>query len=489
MRKGILLILDGYGEGVKGKFNAVDNANTPVLDKIKEGGIALLKTHGESVGLFENDMGGSEVGHLTIGAGRVVNSTAKQISDDIKYGKFENNAVLTHVIEKLNKNGGNLHLIGMMSDKNVHSNTNHCLEIIRIAHNKVKNIYIHFICDGRDCGIYESEPNLKLLNDCIEDKPNCQILSVAGRFYSMDRDGAIERTEQAFNAMFNPGQTVASAEEYIISQHKAGVGDENIPPVSVKSDTYKCVSKDDVILFFNFREDRLRQIGHKCEELGCEIVTMSNVGGINSKVMYPKEITQNTLSEYLSQNNLKQIKITETTKYAHLTYFLNGGREQPFKDEDRICLETIQTPSYANTPKMRSEDITKEALRAIDKGYDTIIINFPNPDMVGHMGDYDAVVEALEYLDICVGKILDCAKENNYFVLLAADHGNAESMVRENGEPNMSHTINKVFCAVVDNGKNLKLKQEGELKDVAPTFVELLGLKPSLHFEGKSLII
>ena len=489
MRKGVLLILDGYGEGVKGKYNAVENANTPVLKKIKSGYVSHLKTHGEAVGLFENDMGGSEVGHLTIGAGRVVNSTAKQISDDIKYGVFKNNKVLSDVIDNLSENGGNLHLIGMMSDKNVHSNINHCLEIIRIAHDKVKNIFIHFICDGRDCGIHESLPNLKLLNECIKDKPNCQILSVAGRFYSMDRDGVIERTEQAFEAMFYPHKIVDRAEEYITSQHNDGIGDENIPPISVKSSAYKGVSKHDVLMFFNFREDRLRQIGIKCQELGCEIVTMSNVGGVNSKVMYPKEITHNTLSEYLSQNNLNQIKITETTKYAHLTYFLNGGREKPFEKEDRICLDTIQTSSYANTPRMRSEDITKEVQNSIKKGYDAVIINFPNPDMVGHMGDYDAVVEALEYLDICVGKILECAKENDYFVMLVADHGNAECMVRENGEPNMSHTLNKVFCAVVDNGENIKLNKEGELKNVAPTFVEMLGLKPSPYFDGKSLIV
>lgn len=489
MRKGVLLILDGYGEGEKGKYNAVDNANTPVLKKIKSGHVSYLKTHGEAVGLFENDMGGSEVGHLTIGAGRVVNSTAKQISDDIKHGVFKNNKVLSNAVEKLSKNGGNLHLIGMMSDKNVHSNINHCLEIIRIAYDKVRNIFIHFICDGRDCGIHESLPNLKLLNECIKDKPNCKILSVSGRFYTMDRDGAIERTEQAFEAMFYPHKMVDNAEAYITSQHNAGIGDENIPPVSIKSGDYKGVTEDDVIMFFNFREDRLRQIGIKCQTFGCEIVTMSNVGGVNSNVMYPKEITQNTLSEYLSQNNLKQIKITETTKYAHVTYFLNGGREQPFKEEDRICLDTIQTPSYANTPRMRSEDITKEVISAIKKDYDTIIINFPNPDMVGHMGDYGAVVEALEYLDVCVGKILECAKQNNYFVMLVADHGNAECMVRENGEPNMSHTINKVFCAVVDNGENIKLKKEGELKNVAPTFVEMLGLKPSQHFEGESLIV
>lgn len=489
MKKGVLLILDGYGEGEAGMYNAVINANTPTLDKIKSKGYALLKTHGESVGLFESEMGGSEVGHLTIGSGRVVNTIAKQIRDEIRSGEFRKNKVINHIADKLSANGGNLHLIGLMSDKNVHSNIEHCIEVIKHLHKKVKNIYVHFISDGRDSGIADSIKYLELLNSTIKDIPNCEILSVGGRFYGMDRERLLDRTEKAFDAMFNKVNEIDDVESYLKLNHANNVTDENIVPVSVKSSTYNKVSENDVVFFFNFREDRMRQIAKRCEKLNCEIVTMSNVGGVNSLVAYPKTTTTNTLSEYLSEHGLKQIKITETTKYAHLTYFLNGGEEKPFPNEDRICFETIETDNYAKTPKMRAEDITEEVVLSIEKGYDAVIINFPNPDIVGHMGDYDAVVTAIECLDKCVEKIINKATEKGYFVIVTADHGNAESMVRENGEPNMSHTINKVFCAVIDNGENLPVVKEGELKNVAPTFVEMMQLKQSPYFEGKSLLI
>ena len=487
MKKGILIILDGYGEGEKNEFNAVTNANSPILKSLKQQPHSLLKTHGEAVGLFEEEMGGSEVGHTTIGAGRIVPSTAKQIRDEIVSGDFRKNKVLNNALKGLKKHNSDLHLFGLMSDKNIHSDISHCVEIVDYAKDKAKNIYIHFVTDGRDSGVHDSLKFLQILKNNTKNIKNCAILSVSGRFFAMDRENHEERTLRAFNAMFWPNNTIPDVEKYLKLQHEAGINDQFIEPVGVKNATFKGVNKNDCVLFFNFREDRLRQIVKKCEELKCNLVTMSDVGGVNAKSMYPNKIIKHTLSEYLSANNLKQIKIGESTKYAHVTYFLNGGREQPFEKEDRVHVPSLSVSDFSETPKMRAKEITKHAIKAVKKGYDAIIINYSNADMVGHTGNYDATVKAIECVDKCVGKVLKTAKKNNYFVMVTADHGNADEMKTKNGEPNTAHTINPVFCVVANSG--LEMKQYGGLQDVAPTFVELLGLKPNKYFDGDSLIL
>jgi len=489
MQKGILIILDGYGEGKPSEHNAVMNAKTPTLKKLKQGSYSLLKTHGESVGLFEDEMGGSEVGHMTIGAGRVIPSTVKKIKDEIDSGYFEKNKVLTKTLENLKKNNANLHLFGLMSDKNVHSNIEHCLKIIDLAKDKAKNIFIHFVTDGRDCGVHDSLKYLKILKNHIKNIKNCSILSVLGRFYAMDRENYQERTKSAFNAMFGQQNAIVNIEKYLSSQHESGIQDQYIEPKSVKSTTFKGVDKNDCVLFFNFREDRLRQIVKLCEDLKCNLVTMADVGETKAKSMYPTKSVNNVLSQYLSENNVYHTKISETTKYAHVTYFLNGGKETPFEHEDRIHIPTINTNDYSLTPNMRAKDITNSVISSIKKGYDAIIVNFSNPDMIGHTGNYNATVKALEFLDKCVKKILKTAKKKNFFVMITADHGNAEEMLNKEGEPNTAHTINPVFCVAVDKDKQYEMKRDGSLKDVAPTFVELLGLKPNKHFKGKSLIL
>lgn len=487
MQKGILVILDGYGEGKPDKFNAVENANTPTLKRLKTLSHSLLKTHGESVGLFEEEMGGSEVGHTTIGAGRIVKSTAKKIRDEILSGDFQKNKTINSMLDALKKKKADLHLVGLMSDKNIHSNIEHCLEIITMAKDKAKNIFIHFITDGRDAGVHDSLKYLEQLKKHIKNIKNCQILSVSGRFYAMDRENHEERINKAFNAMFFADEQICDVEKYIKQQHEAGNNDQMIEPIGVKSSTFTGVKTDDCLFFFNFREDRLRQMVKKCEELNCKILTMADVGGVNAKSVYPNKITENTLSQYLSENNLTQVKISESTKYAHVTYFLNGGREEPFEKEDRIHVPSLKTNDFAKTPNMQAKKITNEVKKAIKKQYDAIIVNYSNADMIGHTGDYSAVVKSLECLDGCLNKVLKLAKKNDYFVLVTADHGNSEQMKNKNGEPNTAHTINKVMCVLVDEQN--KMKKQGELKDVAPTFVELLGLKPSKHFEGKSLIL
>ena len=488
-RKGLMIILDGYGEGEASPFNAVKNAKTPFLNSLKQTKYSLIKTDGEAVGLFEGEMGGSEVGHTTIGAGRVVPSLAKRIKDEILSGEFCKNEVLKKSFSKLKKNNANLHIVGLMSDKNIHSDIAHAIEIVKLASKSAKNIFVHFITDGRDSGCYDSLKYLEYFNSQTKDIVNCEIASVMGRFYAMDREKNMDRTTLAFDTMFKVDGSILNSEikKYIKEQHKSGNMDEYIEPVHVKTKSKFEVNEDDCVLFFNFREDRLRQIVKKTEQLNCLILTMSVVGGVNSTPIYIQGEVSGTLSEYLSANNLSQVKISESTKYAHVTYFLNGGKETPFEREDRIHVPTLKVDNFSKTPKMRAKEITKETINSIKKGYDAIIVNFSNADMVGHTGNYKATLKALECVDKCLKKIITTAKQQKYFALITADHGNAENMQAIDGNPHTAHTLNKVFCSVVVDG-NYKMKKQGELKDIAPTFIHLIGLKPNKVFKGKSLV-
>ncbi len=488
MKRAILIILDGYGEGKPYDFNAVTNANTPFLHSLKQGKQALIKTDSEAVGLLKNNMGGSEVGHMTIGAGRTIPSMVVRINNDITKGAFIENKQLLSIFHSLGKKNGNLHLIGLMSDKNIHSNINHALAVIDMAKTHAKNIFIHFITDGRDSGVHDSLKYLTKLNKEISHIPNAHILSVSGRFYAMDRENNLDRTTLAFDAMFKKNVTTdMSAREYIKAQHNKAITDEFIPPIQLQCDDFNGVTSDDAIMFFNFREDRLRQIGKMTMTLPAKIVTMASVGGVNSTILYREQIVKHTLSEYLSKQGLKQIKISESTKYAHVTYFLNGGREEPFPNEFRVHVPTIKTDRYDKTPKMRAKEITDEIINAIDSEYDCIIVNYSNPDMIGHTGNYDATITALEYLDKCIKEVVTYATKHDYALLITADHGNSEYMRKSDGAPHTAHTLNKVFCVAIDD-KQLKLKKSGKLSDIAPTLIDLMRLRKNNYFEGKSLL-
>lgn len=487
-KKGLLIILDGYGEGKADKFNAVANAKTPFLDSLKNN-ISLLRADGEAVGLFAGEMGGSEVGHLTIGSGRIVSSTAKLIKDDIDSGKFKNNPVLVSIVDDIVKNGGDVHLIGLLSDKNIHSDINHCYELMKVFNGKAKHIYLHLITDGRDCGSADSLKYLKTLREKMAETQNCEIASVGGRLYAMDRESNYDRIELAKKSMLETENEILpeDIEAYLREQHSIGNTDEYIKPVHVKTEQNFELTNNDYLFFFNFREDRLREIVKVMSQTAAKLATMADVATAKTKVLYPKTKVNNTLSEYLSNLGLKQVKISETTKYAHVTYFLNGGNEQPFKGEDRIHIPTLKTDRFNKTPLMQASKITDETNEAIKDGYDAIIVNFSNPDMIGHTGDYKAVVTSLEFLDGCLKSIADNAKAHGYFMIITADHGNSEQMRYPNGEPHFAHTLNKVMFAVVDDVPH-KLKPQGGLKDVAPTFLQLLGVAPNKDFEGNSLL-
>lgn len=490
MKKGILLILDGYGEGKEGAYNAVANAKSPFLHELKKASYSLIKTDGESVGIFKGEMGGSEVGHMTIGAGRIVKSTAKEIHDDILNGNFRKNKTLIDVLKKLKNSGGNLHLLGMMSDKNVHSNINHAYEIIELAKDYAKTIFLHLFTDGRDTPPYDSLKYIKDVKNHIKNIKNCEIASISGRFY-LDRENNLDRTKKAYDNMFVKNNEIDAndIENYLKSQHTSGNTDQFIEPIHIKTKSKFALNKNDVILIFNFREDRVRQLAKMCaDNAGCTLVTMADVGGVDSVVLYHSASANHTLSEHLSNLNIRQIKISESTKYAHVTYFLNGNREEPFSKEDRIHVPSLKVDDFAKTPKMRAGQITKEVLNSIRKGYDAIIVNYSNPDMIGHTGNYEATVKAIEYLDKCVKKVVNFARKNGYFLIITADHGNAECMRTKDGLPHMAHTLNRVFCTVLDDVPH-KLRKYGGLYDIAPTFLDLMQVAPNKYFEGKSLII
>lgn len=488
MKKGILLILDGYGERRSSEYNAVKNAKSPTLDLLHKMPHSLIKTDGEAVGQFPGEMGGSEVGHMTIGAGRIVPSVSKRIHDDIISGAFYKNKKLLDIAKNLKKNGGNLHLVGLMSDKRVHSDIGHAFALIKVFSKYAKHIFLHLITDGRDCGIHDSLKYLKLVRQEISLYKNCEIASISGRLYSMDRENNLDRTLRAYDAMFSEGGIKnEEIEKYLKAQHKIGNTDQYIEPVHVITKAESRVNQNDCVFFFNFREDRLRQIVKMSENLNCALVTMAEVGKTNAVPIYVQKNVEDTLSEHLSRLGLRQIKISETTKYAHVTYFLNGGREEPFKLEDRVHIPSIKVERFNETPKMRAKEITSEVLKAIDAGYDAIIVNYSNPDMVGHTGDYEATIKAIEFLDVCVKNVLDKAKKKDYFVIVTADHGNSETMRTKSGEPHMAHTTNPVICTVVDNVQH-KMASRGGLKDIAPTMLDLMQVDKNSKFEGSSLI-
>ena len=490
MKKGILVILDGYGEGKDYNYNAETRANTPFLKGLHKLPHSLLNACGEDVGLLKGVMGGSEVGHMTIGAGRVISGSAKLIKDEIANGNFFAHKKLNKELDALNIRGGDLHLVGMMSDKNVHCDINHAFAIIEMAQSRAKNIFLHLFTDGRDTAPCESVRYLKMVNNKIKRYKNCQIASLCGRAYGMDREENLDRTKLAFNNMFFEGKTIkqSEAEAYLESEHTAGRNDQFVLPIKLKTKAECELKNKDLVFMFNFREDRVRQLAKMIsEKSACRLITMANASGAKGVSLYPPTAVKHSLGEYLSKLGLRQIRISESTKYAHLTYFFNGGREEPFPLEDRVHIRSFKVKDFSATPKMKAEEITKEAIKAINNDYDAILINYSNPDMLGHTGNFEATVQSLEFLDGCLKKLSDAARKKGYFILFTADHGNAEMMRYDNGEVHIAHTLNRVFCTALDDVAH-KFTKYGGLRDIAPTFVDLMGIKQNKHFEGQSLL-
>ncbi len=492
MKKGLLLILDGYGEAAKSEYNAVTNANTPYINYLRKTyPSSLIYTHGKYVGLPNSTMGGSEVGHTTIGAGRVIKSSVVKIDDEIEDGSFFNHKQFVEAFTKLKNNGGALHIGGLFSDKQIHSDLHHAFALMKMAKQYgIDRVFIHAFTDGRDCAQNSSFEYLDMFNNASAEIGVGEIATIGGRFYIMDRENNMDRTNKALDAMQKLDFDYISALDCLTKSHDKGVTDEFIVPSRIKTDKQYSFDKNALFVFYNFRADRMKQpvkaLNHKNI---MDIITFySFVDGERVKYIYNEEDVDGTLSEYLSTLGLKQLKISESTKYAHVTYFLNGGREEPFKSEDRIHIETEKTLDYAKTPKMRAGEIANATVEALNRNiHDAIVVNFSNPDMIGHTGNYDATVDALEFLDGCVKNVVEAALDNDYFVLLTADHGNAEEMRDANGNPQTAHSLNPVICMAIDKTQ-YNMIQYGGLKDIAPTFIHLMGLPNNPKFEGDLLI-
>ncbi len=506
----VLLILDGWGYSTELNGNAVKSANTPFLDKIlSENPQTLLKCHGEAVGLPSGIMGNSEVGHLNIGAGRVVYQDLLRIDNSISDKSFFENKIFMETLSKIKKVNGSLHLKGLLSDGGVHSQIEHLFSLIELAEeNEIKNIYIHVILDGRDTPPNSGINYVKKLNEFITNRKRVNIASVCGRYYAMDRDTRWDRVEKAYNLYTEgAGTPFKDAEKSIETAYSKNESDEFVKPVVIVDETNNPVGvlKDnDSVIFFNFRADRAREITsaltsdkfdgfkrNKVADLSDFVCMTSYDEKFNLKVAFPPQSHKKILGEIISEKGLSQFRIAETEKYAHVTYFFNGGDETPFKNEDRCLVPSPRSIStYDEKPDMSAFEVRDKAIERIELKKDSlIVINFANMDMVGHTGIVDAAVEACQVVDECVKDVVNKVNEINGVTLITADHGNAEQMVDNSGNPHTAHSKNPVKFLIVDNSeKNNNLKEEGALCDIAPTILDILGIKKPEEMTGSSLI-
>lgn len=491
MKKVLLVVLDGYGEAPKSEFNAVTNANTPFLDSLREYPHSFLKAHGRAVGVPDDVYGGSEVGHMTMGAGKVVKTMVLKINDDIETGEFANHDAFKTQLTALKNRGGALHIGGLFSDKRIHADVHHAFAIMQVAKMYgIERVFFHAFTDGRDCAINSSFEYLNMFNGQAKLIGVGEIASVGGRFYIMDRENNLERTNLAIDTFQKLSYDFETAEQALKSSHANGVTDEFVKPVRIKTQQTYSFDKNDLFVFYNYRADRMKQpVKELSDRKLMNIITFCDFyKADNVQHLYDEDNVKNGLTEYLCGKGLKVLKVSESTKYAHVTYFFNGGREEPFENEDRVHVITEKTMDYAQTPYMRAKEITDETVKALNKGeHSFILVNYSNPDMIGHTGNYDATVKALEFLDGCVKTLVETAVKNDYSLIITADHGNSEMMRDEKGNPHTAHTLNPVICVCIDKSVKSML-QYGGLRDVAPTVLELMGVENNPSFEGKSLI-
>jgi 2,3-bisphosphoglycerate-independent phosphoglycerate mutase len=471
-----LVILDGWGIAPAGPGNAVELAETPVFDRLwRDYPHAQLVASGEAVGLPDGQMGNSEVGHLTIGSGRILFQDLVRVNRAVESGELFENEALRGAFER----GENVHLLGLVSHGGVHSHIDHLQALLRFAPEKT---WIHAFTDGRDVSPHSAVHDLAEL-------PVDRIATVAGRYYAMDRDKRWDRTERALRAIVDGGGAHAGDPIAAVrASYDAGVTDEFIEPVVIDGRP-RLDPERDTAIFFNFRPDRARQLSEKLGELGVDLTTMTRYrDDFDFPVAFPEHVVENVLAEVLAANDVRQLHSAETEKYAHVTYFLDGGREKPFAGEDRILVDSPRdVPSYDHKPQMSAPEVAERVVEAIeDEGYGFVVVNFANPDMVGHTGVIPAVVQAVETTDECLGRVVDAVGRAGGVALLIADHGNAETLLQEDGEsPHTAHTTNPVPVLLTAPEARLR---DGELSDVAPTILALLGLEAPSDMTGKNLV-
>ena len=490
----VLTILDGWGIGKDEWDNSIKQAYTPFMDYLQEKyPFRTLECSGEAVGLPEGQMGNSEVGHLNIGAGRVVYQDFTRINKDIREKTFFQNPVLLEAMENAKQGGRALHFMGLVSDGGVHSHLNHLFALLEMAKQEgVPQAYVHAFLDGRDVPPTSARKYLLALEGKIEEIGYGQIASIAGRYYAMDRDKRWERIELALDALTcGKGRTAYTVQEALNHAYREGETDEFIIPTIITDndgEPIRCIGQDDVVIFFNFRPDRARQITHKLKDRNFYTFTQYDET-LDLPIVFPPEELKNTLGEVLSKAGLKQLRIAETEKYAHVTFFFNGGEEVAYPGEERILINSPKVPTYDLKPEMSAYEVTEKMVEEVGAAkHDVIILNYANADMVGHTGDLKAAIAAIEAVDKCLKKTVEAVQSQGGLVLITSDHGNAEKMVdHHTKEPYTAHTSNQVPFIVVDQGYQLT-KESGSLADIAPTILYLVGVAQPKEMTGQSLL-
>ena len=509
-RPNCIIIMDGYGSNCESKGNAIKCAISDNVNRLmNEYPSTLIGASGMDVGLPEGQMGNSEVGHLNMGAGRIVYQELTRITKSINDGDFFNNEEFLYAIENAKKNGKKLHLYGLLSDGGVHSHITHLYALIKLAKQAgLNDVFVHCFLDGRDVSPTSGADFIKALKEETEKLSFGTIASVGGRYYVMDRDNRWERVEKAYDMMTaNIGETTEDAEKYVRASYENGVTDEFVIPAHVVKDgkPVGLIEEGDSIIFFNFRPDRARQITRAMSEKEFEgferktgflnptyvCFTRYDASFTNVRIAFKPQVLTNTLGEYLSSLGLKQLRIAETEKYAHVTFFFNGGVEKPNANEDRELIASPKVATYDLQPEMSAIEVTERAIAKLDSNeYDVMILNFANCDMVGHTGVFDAAVKAVKTVDNCVGKVIDKILSMGGTAIVTADHGNADKMLADDGSPFTAHTTNKVpFIVVGENFKGKKLREGGILADVAPTLLDMMEVPVPEEMSGKTLII
>ena len=502
----MLMILDGFGVNENSEGNAVKLAKIPNINEImKQYPNTIIHTSGLDVGLPEGQMGNSEVGHTNIGAGRIVYQELTRITKSIEDGDFFSNQELASAIENCKKNNSKLHVLGLLSDGGVHSHMRHLFAILELAKRKdFEDVYVHCFLDGRDTPPASADGYIAELEEKMKEKGVGKIATISGRFYAMDRDKRWERVKEAYDALVNgEGHRFASATAAIENSYQKEIFDEFVKPsVICKNDEpVATIGENDSVIFFNFRPDRAREItrtivdpdfdGFERKYFKTYFVTFTNYDETllpYVHIAFKKEEIKNTLGEYISKLGLTQLRIAETEKYAHVTFFFNGGEEKQYEGEDRILIPSPKVETYDMKPEMSAGEVTDKVVDAINsKKYDVIILNYANPDMVGHTGSLEATIKALEFLDGCVKRVVDAIENNDGTLLITADHGNAEQMIDyKTGELHTAHTTNPVPLVLIGR-EDVKLK-EGRLADLAPTMLDLMNLAKPAEMTGESLI-
>ena len=494
-----LIIMDGFGLNPNTNYNAVANANTPVLDNLfATCPHTTLSASGLDVGLPAGQMGNSEVGHTNIGGGRVVFQDLPRISRAIEDGSFFENEAYVTAMNACLKNDSSLHLYGLLSDGGVHSHTTHLWALLKMAKIRgLKKVYIHAFLDGRDVSPTSGKDFVaEAVAKCKEIGVG-KIATVMGRYYAMDRDKRWDRLERAYDAMvYGTGIQNSDPVDAVAQSYKNNVTDEFVEPVVCDKDG--TISDNDSIIFFNFRPDRAREItrafvdpdfdGFKRQFFPLTYVCTTEYDATMPNVMvaFPRVVVHNGLGEYLSKLGMRQLRIAETEKYAHVTFFFNGGVETVYPGEDRVLVNSPKVATYDLQPEMSAPEVTDKCVERIESGnYDVVILNFANCDMVGHTGVYEAAIKAVETVDTCVGRVVEATKRMGGIAMITADHGNAEEMAKADGSPMTAHTTNLVPFIVV--GADVEL-HPGRLADIAPTILDIMGLECPPEMDGKSLI-